>query len=164
MDKLYFMRIKRENWKGTYVYTARDESGRLLSRITQSKTKLRKDALVEKFKTDGSFLKGVKTSRTKLTNVTETVILTDTTETQKRKRAVSQPRTNALYQVSGVVNGELLVARSSTTDTQKRQSAWTSFLERLAQLKGLNYDENEGRRFISQVKQLQEGWVFYART
>lgn len=157
------IRIQRENWKGTYVYVARN-NGKLITYIKQKNTKLRKTQLQERFKLQNTFKSGVRIQRERLTNVIEVRETTQSSADRKRVTPIKQPRKQALYEVSGTIGNKLIVARSSYEDTNKRDTAWESFFERVAQSQGDEYSADDGMKYINKIRNIREGWVYYAQT
>ena len=159
--------IKRENWKGKYIYVAR-EKGRIITKQRVKGSKFKTKQLKDIFQQQGSFSTKFKVKRQKLTNVELIERTKKTTIEQRNKKIpIKTPSNNAMYSVSGYVNGNLIVANSMKdsylTPSQKRKNAWKSFLERLSNLTTGEYDADEGLKQIGRVRNLREGWVYYSK-
>ena len=157
------MEVKKEVWKGKAFYVARDNKGRIASRIAVKGSKLTKQEAIKLFKSRGTFRKG--TTRTRLTNVYEVF---DTT---------SKPRINRnikfLYQFHMYMpTGEVIVARSryfdpkTTSINYARKEALENLQDRLSVLVGGSqyYDGELGEQVFEELQEqsiIREGVVQY---
>ena len=170
------IKIRRENWKGRYVYVAR-ENGKILS--STRKTDLRINQLKDLFRRNRSFSKDIRVKREKLKKVTEIV------KTRKSKIIIKDKRKTVItksipigsrnlkvaqYVVTGVLkSGQEVSARSqrigsplAKTKRQAISNAWSSFYQRLDHSLTGDYDEGDGKDlFQSEVVGVREGWVYY---
>lgn len=166
------MTIKTENWKGELYFVARDTNGRILAKQKRKGSNLTRLEAEDIFRKNNTFSKSAIKQKSTLTNFTEIIVLNKSNLNQRNKKPMGRrPRgENVLYQVSGMYKGQLITARSqkvgadyslSKTSKDAKERAWESFLERIAQKGGLDYDADEGIKEISKVSNIREGWVTY---
>ena len=161
------MNVKREKWGRRYVYVVRVK-GKLQTwkNVRGSKQKL--PTLRRIYKLNKTFNPQIKLTKEKLTNVT-LISKTKTSSIDERNKPAitTKPSKKAMYSVEGYINGERIVANSMTDSDipakRKKRDAWESFLERVSQVSGGDYDADEGLKYINQVKNIREGWVYYVK-
>lgn len=150
--------IKRENWKGKYWVVARID-GKISSRVKYSKSVSLK-SLKSLFKKNRSLDKDI--IKTKLSNVTEVVDLRKNVRLNKKYK-----RFQAVTEGRGRNTG-LIIARSQQYDIgevskdEAIQESQESFLERLSQRMGGDYDAEEGANLVAKNRvRFRSGIVYY---
>jgi len=148
--------IKRENWKGRFIVVARDEKGKILSRIKYS-SKIPISFWQNKFKNTGSFRDEVFV--TKLKKVQE---ITDLSAKPKIRKNLGR------YQVviTGFVNKKRISARSRNFDVDEPrkaaiEQAIESFWQRVDERITGGYDALNGMKYKEKVSGVRIGIVQY---
>ena len=159
--------IKVEIIKHKRYFVARDDKGRFKGRRKYAGSRLNKESASKIFKKNKTFRKDIKKHETLLTNVREITRVKDTTIDNRYKPVkLKRPKgKTVMYQVSGYFNNKLIVANSQSSNEKDargmKEEAWESFLERVSQAAGGQYDADEGLEHIGQVTNIREGWVSY---
>lgn len=166
------MALKRENWNKNRRWVARDSKGRFVSWTKEKISKARAEEIFNSNKTFKKTKTGkrIKREESKLSNFKEiTEVSQSSINNRDERRIERQPKAPIVqYVVQGFYKGSLISARSQkigsklTKDKRKaKDRAWTSFLERIAQVSGFDYDADEGLKEIDNVSNIKEGWVYY---
>jgi len=154
-------------------YFVAREKGKYIGRRLLSGSKLNKLSASEIFNKNGTFFPDRFKTKTSLVNMNEvTHIKASSIENRTKAVKLNKPRKIKgsrkqvlMYQVSGYINGKLIVANSQSSYTtparQMKAEAWESFLERVSQSQGGEYDADEGLKFSKSITQIREGWVKY---
>lgn len=180
MPKSNLKEIKRENWKGRYVWTARDNKGILRSWGNVKNSKLTKQKAIEVYKEYKTFktvkINGekirVKKESTKLTKLSENILVFKTTKESRNtnKTPLRKPTGKVVqYIVQGDINNTTVYGRSQAigekfagNSRSAKEEAWNNFIARLnVTVTGGASDEDEGLKYINDVTNLKEGWVTY---
>ena len=158
--------IKRENWKGKYVYVARDpRTKQFLSRINVKGNKVTKQILIDRYKNNNILREGIKVEKVTLTNVKETSIFY---ENPKKVKPIQKQRRQ--YIVKGDYKGETIFASSQVygsvlaqTNAEMVRRARESFWEKVGFIAGDGYREDQGKLFEDEIKNYSEGWKYYEK-
>ncbi len=170
---LFMAKISREIRNKVYYYVARDEKGRILTSLKQKTSKYDIEQLKEIFKKNKTFNPEIKASRETLKNVALKSSFKQTTLSNRNSSPISRkPKQTAMYNVRGYVkiggSKSFEISANSMSDSdisarEKKAQAWESFLERLSEVNGGEYDADEGTKYINKVSGLKEGWVYFTR-
>jgi len=158
--------IKRENWKGRYVYVARS-NGKITAWKNVKGSRMTIDQTREIYKTNNTFNRNVVKSSTKLTNFTEKTILVKSSVDNRTKKPDKSPKSDSVqYIVQGTYKGETIAARSRSlsflgSPKDAKDEAWNNFLGLLSFISKQTSDPDEGLKEMSNVSNLREGWVYY---
>ena len=165
------MKIKFEIWGGKKYIVVRDNKSKI---ITRRRAKY-KDSIVKARQELGNnltFKKDLIKSKSVFHNKTKEITLLTKSNVNRQRKLQSfniPDRRSVQYIVEGTLNGQKIVARSSTIHSFDRQSkenarnqAWYNFTLRLSNPDGEGgYDEDEGKEILSKVKNVREGFVYY---
>lgn len=172
-QKKHLDKVKREFWKGTSYFVARDSKGIIRAKIKEKDSKLTYENAKELYKENGTFTRQIKRERVFLTNMYENSEYKRTSLNNRfKKPELTKPKgNNVQYYVSGELNGKTIVGRShfirknsifASNIREAKAEAWNTFLKRIAEESGLSYDEDEGITQIQRIRNLKEGYIWYS--
>ena len=172
MGKIKINSFKVKTIKGKRYFVAR-ENGEYKGRRALAGSKISLREAKDIFINNGTFFKNkFKTSNT-LTNMKEVSNMKSSSLANRTKavrltkpRYIKGERKQVLmYQVSGSIGGVRIIANSQNSYTKSakgmKAEAWESFLERISQSQGGEYDADEGLRFSKKITDIKEGWIKY---
>jgi hypothetical protein len=166
---------RRKGSKNIYEYVVRDINGRFIARLAvkgsginlaTAKKIYDKNKTLTKSKDGKEWVSRSKQSFTNVNSYTNTV--SSSYKDRKGKLLIDRPiATVVQYQVSGIYKGTLYRRHSDKLSGERsrfaRDQAWERFLELISSL-GTNRqisDESEGLKYIDEVTDIREGWVYY---
>jgi hypothetical protein len=175
--------IRRERRGKRFFVVVRDDDNNVLSSRRWSQTRFNLAFAREKFRLQGSLQDGVSVNRklSKLDEFTQMKAVTRKKDGTFGRRRLSKPpraaqddrgRMIVQYQVTGTFRGVRITGRSSKLGTplsktpdDARERAYKNFFARIGNLAQgqIGYDSDTGMKFIDEVKNVVEGWVYYRR-